>query len=249
MPLPSPRVMPNAPAPRQLGTAGILVALGGQPTGLATHVPALPAAQISSGVRGATSGLADMCLRQDLARPSPIQLSFQTFVLSCPATRVLRPLPRHTFVHLWEPPGRAVSGGPLGWGPVDQTPHRPVICLVALDEAHPSLVLPEMSARGLSVCLFGTGLYRPLTCARGIPSSWAFTGTPPAWGWGAQMADPRAAGRGPKPASGSAEPRRCPCTHVRGHPSSITSGPGSLRFQKAGARPGARGNVGGVCLG
>ncbi|KAJ8785959.1 hypothetical protein J1605_006919 [Eschrichtius robustus] len=41
-------VMPNAPTPRQLGTAGILVALGDQPTGLATHVPALPAAQISS---------------------------------------------------------------------------------------------------------------------------------------------------------------------------------------------------------
>ena len=169
MPLPSPRVMPNAPAPRQLGTAGILVALGDQPTGLATHVPALPTAQISSGVREATSGLADICLCQDLARPSPIQLSFQTFVLSCPDTRVLRLLPGHTFLHLREPPSRAVSGGPLGWGPVDQTPHRPVFCSVASGEAHPSLVSPEISGRGLSMCLFGTGLYRPLTCAPRCP--------------------------------------------------------------------------------
>lgn len=108
--------MPNAPAPRQLGTAGILVALGDQPAGLATHVPALPAAQISSGVRGATLGLADICLRQDLARPSPIQLSFQTFVLSCPATRVLWRFPDTPSSTSGSTPAGLSRVGPWGGG-------------------------------------------------------------------------------------------------------------------------------------
>lgn len=116
------------------------------------------------------------------ALPHPAQLSDFCPLLSSHTGPVA--LPGHTFLHLREHPGRAVSGGSLGWRPVDQTPHRPVICLVALDEAHPSLVLPEISARALSVCLFGTGLYWLLTCAHGVPSSWAFTGTAPLPGGG-----------------------------------------------------------------
>lgn len=95
---PPPGLLKNASSSRQLEPSGSgargVPASGGL---RAAQVPA-SSAQISSGVRGARGTgewLLDLpkSVCQDPAYPSPTQLSFQTFVLSYPATWVLwRPL-------------------------------------------------------------------------------------------------------------------------------------------------------------
>lgn len=179
---------------------------------------------------------------------SPPQPSsaFRLFVPSYPAIGVLWPLPGHTFLPPGGP-GAGLSGWAPGVGPVDQT-----LCthcqLGGLDGGSPSLpVSPEISARGLRMCLFRAGLCQSLLCAHSVPSNWVHTGTPP---------------RDPAPPAGREQIVRSQPTHCwKGPPAPVTlhlcvGTPLQHHFQAwvpqilgTRWRPGALGHVGAVCLG